>query len=505
MNDGVTSSTGNEQIDHVAKDEVGLRARKGAVWSIFQIVGRNLISVGSTAVLARLLSPDDYGLMGMVATLTALLQVFADMGLSWATVQRASLTRHQVSNLFWVNLAVGALLWGVCVAIAPMVADFYHRPELQAVVSVMGATFLIAGIGVQPFALMQRRMLFKKIATIEIASLITGVFIGIAGALSGFGYWSLVAMGLTTQLFRSALALPLSQIKVVRPRRGAGTLSLLSFGGLLALNGLLIYLARNFDGVLIGRWWGAEDLGYYNRAYFLMLLPSMLATGVLTSLMVPSLAAFQNDRERFGSAYRRAVALVALVGSPMAAGLALTAAEAVMLVYGEGWLAVAPMLMWLSLAGITQPIYNTTGWLFTAVGKAKTYLLLTVVSAVTLILGFIVAVPYGATAVAATYGVVMGVVLLGPALWWAHRAAKLRLRDTVRQLLPIFVCIVLMVGAVFITARLAQLSGLGWQAAFSLKVVVGIFVYALAVINIVPRHVWYEFVTRITRKTRMTG
>lgn len=502
MNAKPPGTPGDEAIAHVAADQVGQRARKGAAWSILQIAGRNLVGIVSTAILARILAPDDYGLMGMVATLTALLQVFADMGLSWATVQRTSLSKYQVSNLFWINLAVGALLWSLCVAIAPWVADFYQRAELQSVISVMGATFLIASVGVQPFALMQRQMRFKEIATIEITALIAGAVTGVAAAIAGLGYWSLVIMALVTQLARGSLALPRSRIVITAPRRGVETLALLSFGGMLAVNGLLIYLARNVDGVLIGRWWGAQDLGFYNRAYFLMLLPSMLATGVLTNLMVPSLAAFQNDRERFGRAYRRAVTLVALVGSPMAVGLALTAEESVRLVYGDKWLPVAPMVAWLSLAGITQPIYNTTGWLFTAAGKAKTYLLLTVFNAVVLVSAFLLAVPHGTAAVAATYGVVMGGVLLGPALWWAHRAAGLPLHRTLVRLFPIALCLALMAAVVFAAGRLGSAVGLAWPAVFALKVSVGFVVYTLLVVRLVPREVWGEFVDGLARRFR---
>src|SRR5690606_21323405 len=201
-------------------------------------------------------------------------------------------------------------------------------------------------------------------------------------ALAGLGYWALVVQGLAGQLARAALSIPASRIRLQAPAKDSGTRSMVGFGGLLAANGLLIYLARNLDSVMIGKVWGTEQLGYYDRAYFLMLLPSMLATGALANLMVPSLSALQDERERFGDAYRRALRMVAFVGCPMAAGLALVAPEAVRLVYGEKWLPVVPILVWLSLAGITQPIYNTTGWLFTAAGKAKLYFAVTLINAI---------------------------------------------------------------------------------------------------------------------------
>ena len=246
----------SDSVERVNEAEVGRCARQGVVWSIFQIGGRNLISLATTAFLARMLVPDDYGLIGMVATLTALLLVFSDMGLSWATVQREHLTTIQVSNLFWVNIAAGALLWGICLASAPMVAEFYHRSELVAITSVMGASFALAGIAVQPFALMHRQMRYKAIALIEIFALLVGAGAGIASAVFGHGYWALVVQTLTMQAVRSMMALHLSGLNILRLRFGANTRSLLVFGGILTANGLLIYLARNLDSVLIGRWWG---------------------------------------------------------------------------------------------------------------------------------------------------------------------------------------------------------------------------------------------------------
>lgn len=467
-------------LRHVDAAEVGAKARSGAVWSALQIVGRNVLSIGSTAILARALSPDDYGLMGMVATLTALLLVFSDMGLSWATIQRRDLGTAQVSNLFWINAASGVVLWLACVLVAPWVAGFYQRPELQAVTAVMGASFLLGGLAVQPFALMRRRMQFRSIALIELAAVIAAAASAIIAAMQGLGYWALVVQALVGQGLRLLLAWRPAGLELLAPRSGVGTRSMVAFGGLLALNGVLIYAARTLDSVLIGRVWGAEPLGYYTRAYFLMLLPSTLATSVIANLMVPTLSALQDQPQRFGDAYRRAVAVVAFIGCPLAVGLALTAHEAVRLVYGPDWTPVAPMLVWLSIAGITQPIYNTTGWLFTAKARSGMYLGLTAVNAVVLLGAFWVGVQSGPLGVAKAYGLVMGLVLVWPALALAHRAAGLSLRETCQVLLPVATCLLALVVSVSGAWALAVQLGLGWGLTLAMKVMVGGLAYAVA-------------------------
>jgi PST family polysaccharide transporter len=472
-----------EEFDRTRRPDaadVGRLARRGAVWSALQIVTRHIVSLGSTAVLARLVSPDDYGLLGMVATLTALLLVFSDMGLSWATIQQRELTEAQVANLFWLNAGAGAVLWGVCTGFAPAVADFYHRPELRELTVVLGASFLLSGIAVQPFALLARRMQFRRAATIEVAALVVSALVGISLGLRGLGYWALVAQALVGQASRMVLVLLSTRFAVHRPRWDLGTVRLVGFGGAIALNGLMIYFARNLDNVLIGRIWGTVELGYYSRAYFLMLLPSLLATGVLTQLMVPTLAAFQGDTARFGSAYRRAVRLIAFVGCPLAAGLALTAPEAVRLIYGERWAPITPMLLWLSLAGITQPIYNTTGWLFTAAGQGRLYFVVTMVNCIALVATFFYTVGHGAVAVAAGYGLVMGLLLVGPALLIAHRAAGIRLRDTLESVRPVLVCVALMAATGLAAGEIASSMELPWQLLLASKTVAALAAYGLA-------------------------
>jgi O-antigen/teichoic acid export membrane protein len=476
----------NSQISHtesiasVSRDEVGQSARSGALWSATQIVGRNGLSIIATAILARMLSPDDYGLLGMVTTLTALLLVFSDMGLSWATIQRRELSVPQLSNLFWINTAAGIILCGVCVACGPLIKAFYGRPELEAVTAVLGLSFIFGGLSAQPFALMRRRMRYREIAQIEIIAVAVAVVFAVLAAGAGLGYWALVLQAVMTQLVRAALALPRSRLQIMRLRRGVGTRSLLQFGGLLAISGFLIYVARTADNVLVGRVLGAHELGYYDRAYFLMLLPSFIATGVLTHLMVSSLSAFQRDPAGFGQAYRRAVRMVAFVGCPMALGLALTASEIVDMVYGEKWSRVVPLLMWLSIAGVTQPVYNTTGWLFTASGKARDYLLLTCSNAVVLVTTFAITVSHGVDAVAAAYGLIMGIVLLWPALWWAHKAAGIRLVDTLRTLVPVGLACASMGVAVVAAGAFCVYVGADWRLTLSAKLTVGVASYAAA-------------------------
>ncbi|HWO40081.1 MAG TPA: oligosaccharide flippase family protein, partial [Candidatus Acidoferrum sp.] len=226
-----------------------------------------LLRLASLMILARLLGPEDFGLVGMVTVFTGVLTLFRDFGLSSAAIQRTNVTDEQISTLFWINLLVGALLALLAVAMAPVIAAFYHEPRLFGVTVVLATGFLFNSAGVQHGALLQREMRFTALAVINTIGLIIGTVIAIAGAKAGYGYWSLVAMTLTLPITNTiGFWLATSWIPGL-PHRRAGIRSMVRFGGTVTLNGLVVYVASNFEKVLLGRFWGADVLGIYGRSY----------------------------------------------------------------------------------------------------------------------------------------------------------------------------------------------------------------------------------------------
>lgn len=460
--------------------EVGELARHGAIWSLLLNVSRHVLSIGSTAVLARLLTPQDYGILGMVATLTIFLQTFADGGLSWATVQRRELSRGQVDNLFWTNTLVGVVLWVGCILAAPALEWFYGRSELPAVAVVLGASFLTSAVAVQPAALMQRQMRFKEISWIEFVAFFVSVAVGVGLAISGLGYWALVGQALAMQFVRLVLFLVVSKYRPAWPRRHQGTLDLLRFGAYAAAWGMVNYFAWNLDKVLLGRIWGAEELGYYTRAYFLSTVPTLLATGSLIGVMVPALSALQASPERMGKAYRKAVTMIAFVAFPAAAGLAVIAPEAVRLVYGPQWLSVIPMLVWLAVAGIALPIHSTITWLFMASGKSRAMFGWGLIAASVFSAGFAVGIRWGGVGVAIANALLMTFVLTIPALYYAHRAAGLQLWLTLSPLVPILAATLCMTTTSYVAGMYLASLGIGWLGILAGKILTGMVVYLIA-------------------------
>ena len=221
----------------------------------------------SLMILARLLEPKDFGLVGMVTAFTGVLDLFRDFGLSAATVQRTTVTGEQISTLFWVNITCGVVLALVMVVMAPRFAAFYREPRLLWVTIVLATGLIFNAAGVQHSALLQREMRFTTLAVMGVASLISGTAIAIDGARAGYGYWSLVAMTVTLPLTATlGFWLATGWVPGV-PRRRTGIRSMVRFGGTLTLNGLIVYVASNLEKVLLGRFWGVDAIGLYGRAF----------------------------------------------------------------------------------------------------------------------------------------------------------------------------------------------------------------------------------------------
>jgi PST family polysaccharide transporter len=292
---------------------LGARAVRGGAVVFGAMILQKLIALGLMAILARLLAPADYGLYGMVFALEAFLLVFADLGLSMATVQKAELTGPQVSTLFWVNLAFSGLLSLVTASAAPAVAWFYREPRLVGVTLWLAPGFLMAGLGTQHAALMQRRMRFGRLAACDAAALVAGGAAGVWMALKGLGVYAIVGQTLSQTAARSALAWALSGWLPGLPVRGSGVRGMLRFGGYLAGFNIVNYFARNLDKVLLGRFWGAAPLGLYTRAYALMTYPISLVSQPMGQVMIPALSRLQKDTERLRDAYRRSLFVIALL------------------------------------------------------------------------------------------------------------------------------------------------------------------------------------------------
>lgn len=368
----------------------------------------------SVVVLARLLAPEDFGLVASVGPIVAFIGLFQNLGLQQAVIQRSEISQRQLNHVFWVSALVGLCCSLIVAALAPVVAAFYGDTRMTGITLAAGAPLLLGSLAALPLALMNRRLKFGQLALNDVITAVTGLLATIAAAYAGLGYWSLVIGPAVSALVALVAAWRVARWRPDKPSFRIDR-EILSFGANLTGFNLVNFFARNLDTILIGKFSGATELGYYDRAYKLMLFPLQNISQPLTRLMIPLMSRIQDDKQRFRGIYMDTNWLLAAVTAPGIAALTLTSPQVVSLLFGERWLAVAPIFAWLGVASLTQPISNTTGWIFICQGKTATMFRWGVYSSAVTVVAFIVGMHWGAVGVAAAYAI-SGYVLRIPVL-----------------------------------------------------------------------------------------
>ena len=398
--------------DHLQADLRG-RSVRGGVVSVTSQGAQFLIQSVATVVLARLLTPADFGLVAMVSTVTGLGQAFADLGLSEATIQRKEINHDQVSALFWINVAIGVGLTLITVASAPVFARFYRDSRLVNITLLVSLTFLIGGLRVQPDAILKRQMRFSSLAIRDVASYLVAVPIAIMMALRGAGYWALVALPLILNLTAMALSWLMVNWRPGLPRRGTQVGSMVVFGGNVAASYFIGSVCRSADNVLIGRYMGASPLGLYSRAYNLLMLPVRQLSGPAGSVAIPAFSRTQDDPERFARFYLRTINLILWISAPVFGFLIVAAQPVIVLVLGDQWREAAPVFQILAISALGQLLLDSTIWLFVSRGQSQQLLKILLIISPIIVAGYVIGLPFGIKGVALSGSL----VLLGTLPW----------------------------------------------------------------------------------------
>jgi O-antigen/teichoic acid export membrane protein len=423
------------RTDHLMDDLGGRTTRGGATTVISQGL-KFVAGMATTIVLARLLTPQDYGLVGMVAVVTGFVSMFKDMGLSTATIQRAEVSSEQVSTLFWVNVALSLLIMVVTVALAPVVAWFYHEPRLTWITVVFALSLIFGGLTAQHEALLRRQMRFMALAAVELCSLAVSIAVAVILALRGAGYWALVLSQVALGFSYAVGVWSVCGWRPGLPRRDTGVRQMLAFGRNLTGFSIVNYFARNLDNMLIGRFWGSAQLGLYARAYQLLLLPIEQINTPIAAVTVPALSRLVDSPERYRQAYLRILEKISILTMPAMALMIATSDWIVALLLGPRWMGVSRMFALLGIAGLIQPATNTVGWLFITQGRTRQMFQWGLIGSGIIVVSILAGLPWGAVGVAASYSLVFLFVVTPLLFWFAGRSGPVRTIDFYRTIAP---------------------------------------------------------------------
>ncbi len=323
------------------------------------------------AVLARLLSVDDFGIIAIAMAFLALSLSMGDLGLSAAIVQKKDISSNSLSSALWACVLTGSLLFVIMLTIAPIIALFFHKEIITAIITVLSIKFIIDSFGIVHDALLRKELLFKRVAFIEICETLSFGLVSIGLAINGRGVWSLVYGYIFSSLLRVIL------LWIICPWRPGKSLSLgglnmlINFAknmfGFKATN----YLASNLDRVVIGRLLGSIALGYYSMAYNISNFARDKISGIVNRVAFPAFSKIQDNREQLSRAYLKIITHVSLITFPLLLGLILLCPEFVRVVFTDKWSAMVAPLQYLCVAGMISSITTFVGLIFLATGHAE--------------------------------------------------------------------------------------------------------------------------------------
>ncbi len=406
----------------------------GAISILAQAIN-TVVQIGATICLARLLVPEDFGLVAMVSALTGFANVLMDLGTRDATVQRPQITQDELNALFWLTTGLGALFTGLVLAAAPFIGEFYQEERLVRIAQFWGLTFVFNALSCQHTALLRRNLMFQKIALIEVAANVLGAAIAIGMAFSGSGYWAIVFRPLASACITLVLiwfncrwvpGLPVFS-KEVKETVGFG----------LNITGFTItdYLARAADRVGLGYTVGARELGLYHNASTVYENALSVVTLPLHSVAVATLSKLRDNLEELRRAWSTALSSLAFFAMLAFVILAVIGPDLIVVLLGDKWAGAGVLLTLLALRGPAQVVERTLGWLHVAAGRADRWMRWGVVSCVVQVTAILCGLPFGAIGVATSYTICM-YILFVPAIVYAGQPLQIGLLHLMRAIGP---------------------------------------------------------------------
>jgi O-antigen/teichoic acid export membrane protein len=375
--------------------QAGLRERslKAVVWSAADTFGRQGIQFITSILLARLLTPREFGLVGMIIVFTAIAGSFVDSGFASALIQRKELTEEDKTSVFLFNICSGLAMASVMFLAAPAIARFYKQPILTGLTRLMALNLFIGACGSVQFALLSRQLDFKTQWKVGMAGSAVSGAVAVVLAWRGWGVWSLAI-----QANAAALTSTLAVWSLVswRPRVKASLASLRSmfhFGSRVLSAGLLSTFFDRVQLLLIGKVFGPVDLGYFTRAYSTQQVPAVVFQGVVSKVTFPMFSSISGDRVRLKAAMRKCMTTIGAVVMPMMVGISLMAKPIVLVLFGAKWLPCVPYLRILAVAGAFLPLHVANLDVLMATGRSDLYFRAEVVKKVLIAAALAVTVP----------------------------------------------------------------------------------------------------------------
>ena len=385
----------------MTKDAIS--TRHGVTWMAGAQAGKILMQLVSILTLARILPTEDFGLMALASTVTVFAGLFRDMGTGAALIQKRELTSDLKNATFLFNMLLGIFFTTIFVLFSPLVSILFKEPRLVDILLALSPVFTIVPLGVVHQAILERESLFKQVAIIELTAASCGLFVAIVVAWQGGGVYALVTQSIVTALVTTLFLWFVSTWRPTLNFIWSPLKEIFEFSGNVFLFNLVNYFHRNSDSMLIGRFLGVVDLGFYNIAYRILLFPLQNITLVINRAIFPAYSRSQHNLTLIGEHYLELLESIAIITAPLMALIWVLREPLIVVLLGERWLPAASVLAWLAPVGFFQSMISTSGSVLNSIGRADVLRKLGLIGAPLLTLSFVFGLPYGIEGVAAAY------------------------------------------------------------------------------------------------------
>lgn len=427
----------------------GLKQRsvRGSFVTVLSQAAKMAIQLGSQIILARLLFPAEFGLLAMAYPVIAFVQVFNDIGLGQAIIQRPTLVPAQVSALFWVNIAISCTLACAVALLSPVASWVYGEPQLIGILLALSMTLPIAATSISPAALLARQMRFGVMARNEVLAMLAGAATTILCAWSGFSYWSLVIGQFANVVTTNILVWLASSWRPTAPVFNKAVWDDVKFGGNLTASNFATFLTTSGDNVIVGLTTGKVALGLYDRSYNLVVRPIGQMMAPLSRVAVPLLSRLAHQEEEYRATYLQIFRIAVLLVVPAMLVCIANAPALIDVLLGPRWRDAAPIFAWICVGGLTSSIYLSAYWLFVSQGRATELRNFSILAAVINLTSYLIGSWWGVVGIAMASSLGFVFITTPLMLYRASRSGPVALADLIRCAVP-FVAVGLAVYAV---------------------------------------------------------
>jgi PST family polysaccharide transporter len=443
---------------NVVPDLVGLKHRSldGAAATAGSQAIKFVLQFVSQVWLARLISPVEYGLVAMVVPILGFISSIGDMGVGRALVQPKSISQSQISALFWLNAAVSGVICLVLVTISPLVGLLYHEPKTIPITIALASLFFVSTFGIHPAAILNRQMRLVRIAAIECVASILGLAVGVATAMRGWSYWSLVYMQATSTVTGLMMTWWSARWWPSQPRWDPAATTTLRFGASLTISNVAIYFSMSADNMIVGAVGGKIALALYDKAYRLVVSPLLQLSAPIGRVSIPLLSRLNDEPQRYATAFRRMIQLPHLVCIPgLVCGIFLSP-QFVHVLFGPTWNGIAPVASCVCIGGLGSILYGSASWLFTSQGRGREQMKWSIITSAISVASFVIGIRWGAVGVAGIGGAGFVLIQTPLMIWAATRTGPVTGRHVINAVMPSLVALSLTVPVAFLFSKLVH-------------------------------------------------